>query len=245
MMPSPRTPGCPHPGPSSPFSAGGRRPGPVGPPLDADVQVPKVLLEAGLVLRPRDPVRPRCRLPPQLEKGPPEQFDGHVMQEGGEPCLPIPPCGLPYAVQRLGHAYPALRLARALLARIPLGPAPSLHRLRRRSPGLVRRLPRYYGRVRLPLVVHHRLPAVAFPTRSAGTRPTDDQRISRFPCRWLPGVRGVFDHAGPDRRSPWRAGPCCLPQLFTASAPRTGNFSRLDTLPACAPVNASPPPLRR
>jgi hypothetical protein len=39
----------------------------------------------------------------------------------------------------------ALRPSRALLVRIPLGLRPSLHRLRSRSPGLVRRLRRYYG----------------------------------------------------------------------------------------------------
>jgi len=37
---------------------------------------------------------------------------------------------LPYALQRMGHAYPALSPARALLARIPLGLHPWLHRLR-------------------------------------------------------------------------------------------------------------------
>jgi hypothetical protein len=39
------------------------------------------------------------------------------------------------------------RLAVALLARIPLGPRPSLHRLRSGLLRLVRRLPRYYGGV--------------------------------------------------------------------------------------------------
>src|SRR5436190_9955144 len=42
---------------------------------------------------------------------------------------------------------PALSPARALLARIPLGLHPWLHRLRCRLPGFVRRLPSYYGRV--------------------------------------------------------------------------------------------------
>src|SRR6266487_5153566 len=34
--------------------------------------------------------------------------------------------------------------------------------------------------------------------------------------------------------------PCCLLLFSTASAPRMNNFSRLDTLPTCTPVNASP-----
>ena len=50
---------------------------------------------------------------------------------------------MPYAIQRLGHASPVLCPVRALLAHVPLGPRPWLHRLRRRSPGLVRRLRSY------------------------------------------------------------------------------------------------------
>src|SRR6266567_4796478 len=38
--------------------------------------------------------------------------------------------------------------------------------------------------------------------------------------------------------------PCCLLLFSTASAPRMNNFSRLDTLPICTPVNASPTPSR-
>ena len=54
--------------------------------------------------------------------------------------------------------YPVLCPATGLLARIPLGPLPSLHRLRRRLPHthFVRRLLRYYGSVRLPVSVHRR-----------------------------------------------------------------------------------------
>jgi hypothetical protein len=70
-----------------------------------------------------------------------------VVQERGEPFLLPQPCRLPYAVQRLGHASPVLRPARALLTRVPLGPRPWLHRLRCRLPGFVRRLHCYYGGV--------------------------------------------------------------------------------------------------
>ena len=57
--------------------------------------------------------------------------------------------GLPYAAQRLGHASPNLRPVRALLIRVSLGPHPSLHRLRHRITGFVRRLHSYYGGVAL------------------------------------------------------------------------------------------------
>ena len=55
---------------------------------------------------------------------------------------------------------------------IPLGLGPSLRRLRSGSLRLVRRFHRYYGLVRLPASVHHRLRLLTFPmrTRSAHGR---------------------------------------------------------------------------
>src|SRR5437899_1025898 len=64
-----------------------------------------------------------------------------MVEERGEPFLLPLPCDLPYALQRLCHAFPVLRPARALLARIPLGLRPWLHPLRGQLPGFVRRLP--------------------------------------------------------------------------------------------------------
>src|ERR1700732_1959201 len=55
----------------------------------------------------------------------------------------------------------------ALMARIRLGLGPSLHQLRSGSLRLVRRLHSYYGLVRLPTPVHHRLRLLAFPMRIA------------------------------------------------------------------------------
>ena len=63
----------------------------------------------------------------------PERADVNLMEKRGEPCLLPLPCGVPYAAQRLGHTLPALRPECALLVRVPLGPRPSLHRLRGRS----------------------------------------------------------------------------------------------------------------
>jgi hypothetical protein len=74
--------------------------------------------------------------------------------------------GLPYAAQRLGHASPDLRPVRALLIRVSLGPRPSLHHLRHRKTGFVRRLHSYYGGVRLLLIVHRRLRLLTFPPRT-------------------------------------------------------------------------------
>src|SRR5262245_64231526 len=77
-----------------------------------------------------------------------------------------------------------MRPVRAVLARIPLGLRPSLHWLRRsyirrgllrRVLRFVRRLHSYYGEVRLPTPVHHRLRLLTFPmrTRSAHGRWSD------------------------------------------------------------------------
>src|ERR1700736_3682530 len=62
----------------------------------------------------------------------PKRVDVGMMEKRGEPLLLPLPCVLPYAVQRLGHALPGLSPVRALLIRVPLGPCPWLHHLRRR-----------------------------------------------------------------------------------------------------------------
>src|SRR4051795_2254952 len=135
--------------------------------------------------------------------------------------------------------FPALCPARALLARVPLGPRPSLHRLRRRSPGLVRWLRRYYGGVRPLEFVHHRLRLLVFPMRTRGIPPLAKPEISRFPRNELPHMPG-------SSTTPGRAGaritlPSVLPSMIlNTSAPETILFSRLNGWPMRSPVNASP-----
>jgi len=127
------------------------------------------------------------------------------VEERGEPLLLPLPCGLPYAVQRLGHTFPTLCPVCALLLRVPLGPRPllspgagsSLHRLRPRSPGFVRRLRRYYDGVRLLAPVHRRLRLLAFPWRKQGRGPARHSNrpagheISQSLPRRRPGFRRV------------------------------------------------------
>jgi hypothetical protein len=79
-----------------------------------------------------------------------------MVQQGGDPYILVLRC-LPYAVQPVGHAFPARSPVHAVLNHISLGPFSWLHRLRRRLSAFVRRLPpvsaagiqpdRYYGRV--------------------------------------------------------------------------------------------------
>jgi len=42
-----------------------------------------------------------------------------------------------------------------------------------------------------------------------------------FPCRKLPCVRRVSDHAGPVQLWRWQDAPCCLPSTENTSAPRS------------------------
>jgi hypothetical protein len=86
----------------------------------------------------------------------------------------------------LCHACPALSPARAELARIPLGPRPSLDRLRRGSLRFVRRLLSYYGKVRLLVPVHHWLRLLTFPMRASnGNAVPVRHETSQLPMRSL------------------------------------------------------------
>src|SRR5215469_7061332 len=70
-----------------------------------------------------------------------------VVQERSEPLFLVLACCLTYPLERAERASPALSPERVSLGRVPLGPFPSLPRLRCRSLGIVRRLHRFYGTV--------------------------------------------------------------------------------------------------
>src|SRR5208337_3386730 len=89
----------------------------------------------------------------------PQQFDRHMVQQGGELQLPVLPCRFAHTLQPAWPALPARCPARVRLGRVLLGPRPSLHNLRWRLPAFVRLLRRYYAVVRLPLAVHEGLAA--------------------------------------------------------------------------------------
>src|SRR5215470_17510270 len=87
--------------------------------------------------------------------------------------------------------YPVLRLARALLVHIPLGPRPWLHRLRGGWLRLVRRLHSYYYGVRLPTSVHHWLWLLTFPMRTRAEHcHWPDAGSPSFRC--IPSARDVL-----------------------------------------------------
>ena len=123
--------------------------------MDLSVEVLEIELEVRLVILPCHPVHASSGLALEREERRPECVDGEMVEERGEPLFLPVPCSLPYAVQRLDHAFPALGPVRALLARVSLGPCPLfkpgagswLDHLRHRRPGFVRRFHSYYGRV--------------------------------------------------------------------------------------------------
>ncbi len=141
----------------------------------------------------------------------------------------------------------------ATLLSMPRSWPSSLHLLRRqqvRTTGvvpmaetLVRELPRYYGAIRLPTIVHHRRPSGDFPMRPAARCRAGGGGISRFPSKVRTNMRGVSDRAGSRCASRYRHIRCGLPQSPTRSAPQRKCLSRLNTQPARPPVNASRPGL--
>src|ERR1700738_4125774 len=84
----------------------------------------------------------RIRLPPRV-------FDAEAVRRPRmeDLLLLVAPCSYPYAIPPRCRVAPALCPGRALRDRIPLGPGPWLHLLRRRHAGFVRRLHSYFGRV--------------------------------------------------------------------------------------------------
>src|SRR5713101_7535746 len=167
-----------------------------------------------------------------------------VVQERRESQLLILSCCLTYPLQRTERVRPARCPGRVLLWQVPFGQTASLHLLRHRLPGFVRRLLRYYWSVRLPRSVRHRRTSLDFPTRPKATAALGGLGISRFPGEVSAYVLGVSDRAGLCNASRYRRSRWGLPLLLTASASRSNCLTRLNTRPARSPVNASTLPLQ-
>src|SRR5258708_5242535 len=93
-----------------------------------------------------------------------------MVQQRGEPLLPVAPCCLTPTCQTLGHTLPVLCRWRVSLTGVFLGSRPSLHQLRRFGLLLrcfVRWFHRYYGAIRLLTATHAGLVANAFSGRTA------------------------------------------------------------------------------
>src|SRR3954465_3624960 len=113
---------------------------PIRSPVKPRVQVLKITLKVCLVVRPCPPIHTGRGVVLKFEERLLEQIETEMVEERSELLLLPFLCDFPNAVQRLEHAFPVLCPARASLCRFPLGPCPSLHRLRSQSPGLVHQL---------------------------------------------------------------------------------------------------------
>ena len=72
------------------------------------VQITEVALKVCSVGAPRQVVHARGGVALERQKRFPEEVDAEVVEECGEPLLLPLPCGLPYAVERLGRTNPAM-----------------------------------------------------------------------------------------------------------------------------------------
>src|SRR5260221_14081637 len=124
-----------------------RRLRPVGSSMSPAVKIGELAREILAVFLPCHAVYTGRRIPLQPRVGAVKKPGIDMVKERGEPFLPIQPCSCPYTVQSRGHACPARGPARVGSSRVLLGPLPSLHQLRLRSPDAVRRLRSYYGEV--------------------------------------------------------------------------------------------------
>ena len=142
------------------------------------VQVPEVGLQVLPVGIPRHPVHPRRSLRADRPVGRSEAVLVDMVQQRGEPCILVPSCYFTHTIQ---PARPGTASGTCFAVRVPLGQPPFLHRLRRRTVALVRRLHRYYGPVRLPPSFISGVP----PQRSRAARPA----ISAAGEHGIPGSR--------------------------------------------------------
>ena len=144
-----------------------RRARPVGTAVDTAEQVFEVRSEILPVGVPRHLVHPWCSLGVDGHKSRPQAVQVDVMQQCGEPCFFIPSCYFSHTVQPVWHVFSGPVSGTCCAVRVPLGQPPFLPHLRRHCRGLVRRVRRYYGAVRLLVLVHLRCAALAFPERPA------------------------------------------------------------------------------
>ena len=146
-----------------------------------------------------------------------------------------------YSFHRTEHGNPGLCPARVLMELIPFDQNPFLHLLRHRCVGVVRRLRRYYGSVRLPVSVHRQRTSLDFLTRPTPVR--GGHWLSRFSRSLFLCMHRFSDRVGYGCVSLYRLIHRGLPYPPTVSAPQR-RFRGSIAGPAHAFVNASRKALR-
>jgi len=170
-----------------------------------------------------------------------------MVKERCEPLSSILSCCLTYPFQRALRTCPALGPGCVTLQRIPLGQSPFLHHLRRWLASFVRQLLRYYGIVRLPILVHHCIASSDFPMRSPHPLCGDEYRISRFPLMVFPYMPRSPTAQSPNVSRATDTHGIAFRMTHGVGTLEFTSISRLNTWPILTPVNASamallPPP---
>ena len=131
-----------------------------------------------------------------------------------------------------------------MLLQVPFGQTPSLHPLRRRCFGFVRGLLGYYGPVRLPVFVHHRLLSLDFPIRPECVGSRANAGPPGFRARCVPACQGLRPRGSPSHLA-W-AMLRMLPSAWHhgVGVPESRMFRGSMPWPALPPVNASALPLQ-
>ena len=114
----------------------------IRPSMDSAVQICQLLIQVRLVLLPRHAIDSWCSSSLQGVEALPQQMDGDVVEQRGEPRPLIFACCLTHTKQVAQLADPALSPGRGRLPDVLLGRLPSLHALRQRLPAVVRTLRR-------------------------------------------------------------------------------------------------------
>jgi hypothetical protein len=119
------------------------------------VQIYKSVLQPGLVLLPCHSIHSQRSIPLEGVEAVLEQDGRHMMEQGGEPLLPITPRSFAHSVQSLGHFLPLCVGSVLDSTEFSLVTGlPSTASAFRVSTVLVRLLHRYYAHVRLLAGVH-------------------------------------------------------------------------------------------
>jgi len=138
------------------------------------------------------------------------------------------------------HESPVQCPARVLVQPVPFDQPPFLRLLRHLYVDVVRRLRRYYGAVRLPVLVHRQITPLGFLTRPRPIVKHEGKHwLSRFSRRLFLYSLRVSDRAGPIRLLRYQDDRYCLPRPSRVSAPGVNSISRLNTWLAHTFVNAS------
>src|SRR5262245_8834328 len=169
----------------------------IRPPFEPVGQLPQVRLQVLSIGGPRLSVTSGGGIPVATSIRRPESLDLVDMVPQRRQWPRTAPRCLTYAVTRLLQGTPALRPDPALLNRLPLGPLPSLHGLRRgrrcSTAHVVRSFRWYYGAGRLPTPVPPGRAPVWILRAGLAARGQVRGRASRVPHTMLPCMPGGFD----------------------------------------------------